>query len=1554
MNRPLAIAVLLVAAAGVPGLFGEGVDIPDDALYYSIPAWEWLAHALGSGDSPWYVPGKLGGISLFADVVPFGPFYPAIVLVLLPPVLGLGIAALLHALGTFFAVRWLARLRGATEPSSILAGAAVVLGPLGAAAFIDYQVDTWATFLWFPVVLGCLEKASGASRRRWIAAGGAALALLILGSHLRLSAASCAALGLWGVVRGRDLRGFVAVFVLGVIGGAPGFVPMLLESRIDAAGSLLAALTSPPGQALGLASIPGWLVPNAFVVDRDIGVGVALGVGLLALRPKGADRRLAVWVALLVLAGTRIPLVQLLFAPLTLLSHPVNLVYPGLASIPLAVLAARGFDRLLAGRPATRTRALQLGAALLALAALRVALDLGFHSAHARAIGALGVLQAAVALGLVARLLMRPGRSRTRAARLVFFVALADLAGFTLRAQLAVPSEPLQDLGRGLPALSQPHLDLQELSSAWDSRFAAAQAEAADPLLAAERAHAPAAERDEVENNTSAIEIDGPAMQAELLHRARPAHQALATGHFELAGRSKIPPRRQLDALAPLSEAIHDVRAVEYVLQSVFATPGAVGTRTAALHGVERASWGDVVAFELPPPPPACYAADAAEVVDEPAERMRRLLDRPAGAGPALVEEPIGPLGPAEVSCDAGGLSATSDGPALAVRRLRWHPGWTVRDAEGRRYDTVPVNQVHTGVLLPGGSHRLEFRFQPPGLRASLAAGALAWLTLALLAFGPPRRAGALLLGAGLLVPALLAPAAAQATAISGRVAGWSPHASYRVTLVDDLDLTADRPPIASAAVADGGAFDLTYPERSGDAWLLLHEEVPVDGGPDLLFVRPLDLLPFDAAAPPDGPVLRGVPPGMAKLRASGTPVPAFWLVPSVSAVLLFGFGLLVLWAVRWRLDAASGARQLVAVLRKEPAPPPLPPRILDHRAAPLAKAPRPAPPGRREQLALGAVLAVGAGLRLPGLWGSFELLEHTYGPGTARIAAESPALLDALVQGLTRPGSVEVTHPPLYHWLLALLGTLSQHEALLRLPAFAFSLGTLVLVWRLGRRISVPAALAGAAAFAFAGPAVHFGRDATPYALVGFVCLAAVHRFLRALASGRRLHWAQGWGLLAVGFLCHYTVAFFGAAIVLALGVLALARLRSEAWLGAIHRGTQTLMWAAPLPLLWLLVHFAWFTPVALDTQLFADTYPHDPGLAVFLSRFVAVGCGVAPSTPWGALALLLLAGRGLLVCLREDRPLGLLLLSMVGAFLGGAVFLHGNLVTLLGGRIFWGFRWVSWFLPVMALLGGVGLLAGGGSRRARGVRAGLALTWVVAAALLTLRLPEATNRPDYRAAARFLESEFEHRDAVATLPLWGQQGPLTWYLTRDGEASYGEIDGVEAWRFGDKAVFLEALDEELPAQSSLLNAHVERWWLAVVDEQVFDHPKFSPEVAAALIADAGGVLVSDGRWRFAGIELHRFRRPALEPPRSVTADRRTLASRRWLEPNTGTCVAEEEGEEGRWLARVRVPRGSDPRVRNGELGTAAARAGASLTTLELLGGPCGAAAPVLGISGE
>jgi len=1663
---PLVAALAAVAVVGGPFLLGDGVDIPDDALYYIVSGWAWLRTAVETDQSIWFVPGKLGGVSLYGDVTAMGPLYPACWLTLLLPVVpALGIASLGHAIGTLFAVRWMAQVFGARPLTATMAGAGVVVGPVGLAAFQDCQVDAWPTFLWLPVILACLERLADAPqerRKRWIVLGAASLALLLLGSHLRLAAASCGLIGFWALIRGRDLRGAVTVCILGVVAGAPGFVPMLLEVAGASAGTGdINKFSQPIDLALGWAAVPGLLAPTLFVAERDIALCTVLGVGLVAniARSTPRERRLALCVGTLVLAGTHTPGIQYILAPLIALSHPINLVYPALAVIPAAALAARGIDRLIAMTPSASkawllSREAVVLLCLVACVVLRGALGPdSFPSAYAWKLQLCGAVQALLVLGLLAGVLLR-GRRLPQRAALIFAICLVDLCIFAVRGHVAIPSEPLAnpaDQVRGdTELLSDGYLDILDLSRGYDSTLQEDLEEDEEWVqkLAEARGRAPVSNESRADDDSSGdddsgdaqhadrdsvawpdqIEIperDGPAIQHDLLHRHWPPHLGVALGVRGLSGRSKLTPARQIDALKPLAEALQDVEPTRDVLGTLFGpavgesgpmaeynddvTCGfrycdGVGTRSLALQGIGVAVWEDHMTFVVPELTPTCYSPSSLELVEDLDERLRRLLTRRFNpGGPGLIESVLPTQGPtgqeeqlvrSDVSCtEPGVVDVQSTGRTAVALRQRWHPGWQVRDESGAALTTFPLNQVHLGVLLGPGQHRLSYSFVPPGLVPSGTAALLAWLTMLGLLYRPRRlspgrrssSASPLLLAltVGILATVGLATPG-QAESIRGTVLGWSPDARYEVWLTSSLDLTrADQPRVRVPVEARTGRFQLEWDstQRSPDdegTWLFLHQRIDMEGQPPLTFLRPYDLGSSGAEKLSAPITLRAVPPDLAVLRHRGEPMPKAWTTSLVLALLLYGVGLLLRRLLARRVATITGARALLAVSRGE--------ELEDvdwnqpARSPQLATAPGPGDTGqsaavpsisRSEMVRLGALLLIALLFRLPGFADSpIELLEYTYGPGSSPIVEdidEAPTLVDHLL----RPSSLEVTHPPLYHWLLGALSTLAGSEWMLRLPALLASMLSMVLCWLLFRRLSVTVGLLAAGGLAVVAPAIHFGADATPYALVATVALGSLLSLLKALETGNRKAWFLWAGTLALGCLSHYSVAPIAFAQGAVVAIMVVFRIRKQHWLQHGREAILAVLALAPIPLLWSVLHFGYFPPVALDTRLFADTYPRDPGLFHFLSEFTAIGTGVSPDHLLPASALLVLAALGIRRSFQLDRNLANLLLGMLAAFVGGTVFFHGNLVHHLDGRVFYGFRWVTWLLPIMlglAALGLTQLMAGGGPSRPARVHhrvLGILLVtlWASSALPFTSTLREHTTRPDYRAAAQQILAELADRDAVATLPLWAQRGPLTWYMNRLGQGQFEESEDTLSWNFDGNRVFLEAIDEDLPFQSSARNGHFDRLWVAVPDEQMFGRPKFSMAVANEALDWAAEHLVADGAWHFEKMKLYRFRRRSSDLrlmsglPLKLGAPELDLRSQPYQEPNTPSCSEEMEGPEDdgdasyQWRLNLRVPLGAgvpSPSFR-AEAGEVSLRHDRGHWAGLVEGGPCSGPAPEL-----
>ena len=726
---PLIVALALALATGAPFLFGMGVDVPDDALYYELASWEWLRLAWLEGRSPWFVGGKLGGVSLFVDTVPMGPFYPAVALLAaLPAGVALPLAALLHGLATLLAVRWLARVLGASPGAASLAGAAVAVGPVGTFGFVDARGIAWATLVWLPVALAAFERArTDAPRRaRWLALCAVALALLLLGSHVRLSAGALAIFSLWALSSGRGARWAVPPVLLALAAGAPGYVPLLAEwgeaSERAGLGGKLAALAGPAESGMTLASLPGLLAPRPWPSYADYSVGAVLGLALLLAWERGPLRlrqpagRAAALAALLLAAALSpsIGPLRWLFAPLLALTHPVDDVYSALAMIPAAAAAAVALDALTGAEvPRWRLRAtFALGLAGSGGGLLLWGSEL-FRDEAAVRLYSLALLEVAIALPLALLFFAR----RRRGALIA--LGLLELGLVALRLHSAVPDDPLPLHHRtdvpGVEQLSEGYLDIDDLARLEPFRYAEAPADAAP-------------EPREFWEDTAET------MQAEILHRRWPAHLGLARGYRGLSGRAKLIPPRQVAVLTPLADQLRGQSIDGEHLRPLFEDRGALGARTLSLHGIAVAAAPDGVVLTAPELAPPCYRAPGLRFVADPAARVHAVLQPGFSVerADAIVEDAalLGRGGGvAEVRCTEGGAELSSSEETVLVFRERHHPGWVVRSGE-IELPTIPVNVVHTGAIVPPGTHRLTLAFEPPGLRAALWAAGLGWMLI--------------------------------------------------------------------------------------------------------------------------------------------------------------------------------------------------------------------------------------------------------------------------------------------------------------------------------------------------------------------------------------------------------------------------------------------------------------------------------------------------------------------------------------------------------------------------------------------------------------------------------------------------------------------------------------------------------------------------------------------------------------------------------------------------------------------------------------------------------
>lgn len=701
----LLFSLAVVVGMGLPGLLGAGVDVPDDTLYFDVAGWEWLATAARTGANPWWVPGKLGGVSLFGDVVAMGPFHPAAWSGLLLPVgFALPLWVLLHAIALLLAIRWFARVAGARPDSATLAGLAVAAGPLGAMGFVDGRAAAWAGLVAVPLILGALERSKDRDDVRWAALAGAALAMALLGSHVRVAACVGAVAALWVPLRGLHLR-LAWPLAAGVLVGAPGFVPTLLEARQAAASlSRVELLAAPAQTGLSWDNLGGLFAARTSVAVTDYGVGAVLLLGALAAvgGPDGLRRRLGLLLALLAAAAaaTELPGARWVLAPLLVLSHPVNDLWSAIAVVPLSILGALGLDRILAGAVSWRGPRGAAAVGLLALAPLPFVLDdPALATDRATGLFAAGLLAAALA---AASLL-----SRRRA--LIVAAAALELAAVGVRFHFAAPSPPLDVAARlstpGLDDLAAGSLDVRDLELLEPFTYTAGALEQDGDLAHAEDAD---------------WEAVAAQVREDVLERRWPAHVAVSAGYRGLAGLAKMAPERQVAMLLPVAEALQRGDAPDTVFG-----PNRAGRHLLQHAGIPLAvrddqRWtADAIA-------PDCWVPTAVVVDDDRDRRVESLLARPFDPRIAVVEsEPAPHAGAARVTCDGDRVQADADADSLVVLNRPWHPGWR------STVPLIPVDQIHLGALVPVGRSEFELEFVPPGLRPAGGASLLGLLGLA-------------------------------------------------------------------------------------------------------------------------------------------------------------------------------------------------------------------------------------------------------------------------------------------------------------------------------------------------------------------------------------------------------------------------------------------------------------------------------------------------------------------------------------------------------------------------------------------------------------------------------------------------------------------------------------------------------------------------------------------------------------------------------------------------------------------------------------------------------
>lgn len=246
--------------------------------------------------------------------------------------------------------------------------------------------------------------------------------------------------------------------------------------------------------------------------------------------------------------------------------------------------------------------------------------------------------------------------------------------------------------------------------------------------------------------------------------------------------------------------------------------------------------------------------------------------------------------------------------------------------------------------------------------------------------------------------------------------------------------------------------------------------------------------------------------------------------------------------------------------------------------------------------LALGLLL-LGAGIGLRDPWPADEPLH-------ALIARGMLATGNWLIPMVG--GDFFQDKPPLLFWMQAFFSWLTGSERVgFLLPSLLAGLGTLLLVYDLGRRLwSREAGLGAALLLLFTVQFALQARRGQLDALLVFFITLSLYCLLRQLLLGGGWRWAIAAGLAAGAGVLTKVVGFFSYFILLP-------------WMLALWRGWPGVHWHRPM-LMWLAsglacaaVVAAWLLPVWLKSR-------HDPAVAAYLHELVITHTVGRYVDPW------------------------------------------------------------------------------------------------------------------------------------------------------------------------------------------------------------------------------------------------------------------------------------------------------------------------------------------------
>lgn len=372
----------------------------------------------------------------------------------------------------------------------------------------------------------------------------------------------------------------------------------------------------------------------------------------------------------------------------------------------------------------------------------------------------------------------------------------------------------------------------------------------------------------------------------------------------------------------------------------------------------------------------------------------------------------------------------------------------------------------------------------------------------------------------------------------------------------------------------------------------------------------------------------------------------------------------------------------------------------------------------RKECLALGALVAVGAALRFwnLGLESCWHDESWTWGliRGTPKDLVLRLSKFDA--------------HPPLYFLLAQAWTLLGSSDAWLRALSVLFGLAAIPLLHRLAARMGGPrAGLFAAAALTLSPYHVYYSREARSYALLVLLCVVSLDLLFDLVLAPDRKKWAAFAAVSAAILLTHYMGCFFLAAE--AIAVLILRRERP----GILREFALAALGAMILYLPWLPVFIRHVTAVNAGFWLPAPTASV---IGFSLCSLIVSPFFMGSLGYWLAGAFFGLAAVGV----RGRKELGLLLLAVFPPL--------GELLVSLHRPLFYAQTFQYILLPVF-------VLAAVAVARLPGLR-GAALAAAACAAMLPglYRTESQLAKEDWRGAVAWMGTSVAADEVVVVHP--------------------------------------------------------------------------------------------------------------------------------------------------------------------------------------------------------